>query len=93
MKHGFAFASRFALVAVFALAAGACGDDSPSLAGDGGSGGDGGVIPPATFTDFVTDLVKNHSGDATPTPFAMFMSLPDADGDSNNVHAYDNLFQ
>ena len=53
---------------------------------------DGSGSASATFTTFVIDLVLNHGSDATPAAFASFQNLPDPDGDTNNVHAYDSLF-
>ena len=85
-----------ALVIGAGLAAGACGDDNPSIASDatGGSdsGGSDGSGSGATLTSFVIDLVQNHSTDPTPAAFASFSALPDPDGDNNNTHAYDPLF-
>lgn len=89
------------LVLGLVLAAGACGDDNPQLATDApkpidGATTDGmidGSMPNANFTTFVIDLVKNHSADPTPVPFATFSTLADPDQTANNVHAYDSLFQ
>jgi hypothetical protein len=78
-----------ALAIVIGLAA--CGDDSPTVQ-DGSQTPDG-PGPAANFTAYVIDLVKNHTDDPTPAAFSDFMSLPDPDGDANNVHAYDTLFQ
>ena len=78
-------------LAIVVVLVSACGDDSPTVQ-DGSSTPDG-PNPNATFTSYVIDLVKNHTGDTTPAPYADFMALPDPDGDANNVHAYDPLFQ
>lgn len=90
MKRAFALALVVALVS--------CGDDlRPSVTGnDGGGGSDAppDTPPAATFTTFVLDLVKNQTADNTqPKPFADFSTLPDPDGDNNNLDAYKSLFQ
>jgi len=75
-------------VALTALGA-ACGDDHPFVPEDGpGSGSTA-----ATFTDFVVDLVMNHTDDPTPVPYDSFANLPDPDGSANNGSAYGSLFQ
>ncbi len=80
--------SRFVLLGLaVAIGLGACGDDTPYVPKDGG-----GPPPGATFTDFVIDLVNNHTTDPTPAPYSDFMAQPDPDGDNNNTAAYDSLF-
>ena len=66
---------------------GACGDDHPFVPEDGGGSGSA-----ATFTDFVIDLVMNHTNDPTPVPYDSFANLPDPDGSANNTAAYASLF-
>ena len=78
-----------ALVGGLGVAAGACGDDNPTL--QDGSMADA-PDPPKTLTKFVIDLINNHSDDATPAAFADFQDLADPDGDNNNTSAYAELF-
>jgi hypothetical protein len=73
----------------------ACGDnhkspsDAPAASSDGGSGSGAGE----TLTAYVIDLVTNHTtATELPQPYAAFSSLPDPDGDTNNVSAYSSLF-
>ena len=63
-----------------------CPNDTPYVAKD-----DAGVDA-QTFTDFVTDLVKNQTTDSAPVPYDTFKDLPDPDGTANNTTAYDGLF-
>jgi hypothetical protein len=83
------------LVLVLVAALAACGDDIRQQPGGDGGGSDGSdAQPPATLTTFVIDLIKNQTADNTaPRPFADFSTLPDPDGDNNNVDAYKSLFQ
>src|SRR5205814_7182822 len=81
------------LAAVIALAA--CGDDIRPPGGGGGDGGGSGSegLPPATFTTFVIDLILNQTANNTqPKAFVDFSTLPDPDGDTNNLNAYKSLF-
>jgi len=80
-----------AVVIAFGLAAGACGGDNPTL--QDASTPDASQPGGATLTSYVIDLVTNHSNDPTPAAYTDFSTLPDPDGDTNNVHAYDTLFQ
>jgi hypothetical protein len=66
-----------------------CGDDTPYVPKDAGA--DAPMDAP-TFTDFVKDLITNHTDDPTPVPYDTFKGLPDPDGDNNNASAYDSLF-
>jgi hypothetical protein len=68
----------------------ACGDDHPYVPGDSGSGSN---MPPGTLTDFVIDLIQNHSNDPAPADYSTFATLPDPDGSNNNGSAYSSLFQ
>ncbi|HEY1550499.1 MAG TPA: hypothetical protein VGG28_21875 [Kofleriaceae bacterium] len=68
----------------------ACGDDHPYVPGDSGSGSN--VQPGGTLTDFVIDLIENHSNDPTPAAYSTFSTLPDPDGSNNNGSAYSSLF-
>lgn len=48
----------------------------------------------ATLTTFVIDQIKNNTNDmALPVTFATFATLPDPDGNTNNLTAYASLFQ
>ena len=67
----------------------ACGDDHPYVPGDSGSGSN---MQPGTLTDFVIDLIENHSNDPTPAAYSTFATLPDPDGSNNNGSAYSILF-
>src|SRR5438309_9622811 len=82
--------SRGCMLGMFALVVGlaACGafnNDNPQVQDAAGSGSDA-TTPPATFTSFVIDQIKNHSADTTPVPYASFKDLPDPD--TNNPNAY-----
>jgi len=46
-----------------------------------------------TFTEYVLDLVNNHTEDQSAAPYERFKDLPDPDGDTNNTSAYDSLFR
>ena len=64
----------------------ACGPQDHLTAGDA-NGSDA-----TTLTAYVLQLV--HSPDTgMPRPWSEFGSLPDPDGDANNVTAYRSLFQ
>lgn len=89
---------KIAILMALALAAAACGDDSPAVPsdspttpGDGSGSGIGSDNP--TLTSYVIDLVMNHTT-ATETAHAYteFSTLPDPDGTSNNGSAYSSLF-
>lgn len=77
------------VVAVATALGSACGDDHPFVPDDGPGSGSAAT----TFTDFVIDLVVNHSSDPAPVPYDSFASLPDPDGSANNTSAYASLFQ
>ncbi|NVB76885.1 MAG: hypothetical protein HOV81_00690 [Kofleriaceae bacterium] len=82
---------RVALALLFALAA--CGDDAPAKMPDGGMEPDGGGMMETTLTSYVKDLILNQTtATAAPKPYSEFGSLPDPDGDANNVGAYSSLF-
>ncbi|MFT3699952.1 MAG: hypothetical protein QM831_42805 [Kofleriaceae bacterium] len=83
----------FAIVLGLAIGSTACGDDSPYVPGSGTDGGSD--MPPggSTLTSYVIDLVQNHTTDQAAHPYSEFKDLSDPDGDMNNVHAYDVLFQ
>lgn len=68
----------FAVVLGLGVASSACIDEHP-------------YVP--TFTDYVINLVNNHSDDPNPASYESFKDLPDPDGDANNTAAYDSLFQ
>ena len=83
------------LVLALVVALGACGDDlRPGISGDGGGSDAPPDTPPAAnLTTFVIDLIKNQTADNTaPKAFTDFSTLPDPDGDNNNVDAYKSLF-
>lgn len=80
----------------FALAAAlaACTSTAADPAGGSGSGsGSGSGVAPANLTVFVVDLVTNHTvDDAVAMEFDAFATLPDPDGEANNLEAYASLF-
>ena len=67
-----------ALAIALGFGAAACVDEHP-------------YVP--TFTEYVIDLVNNHSDDREPAAYERFKDLPDPDGDANNTEAYASLFQ
>lgn len=77
----------FGLIAtVAAMSCGPSGssDDEKHTEGDGLA---------SSFTAFVIDLIEENTVDDAPAvPGSTFLSLPDPDGDSNNVSAYRQLF-
>ena len=89
---------KIALLLAVALAAAACGDDSPAVPsdgttapGDGSGSGSGSDMPPATLTSYVIDLVIHHTtATELAHPYAEFSALPDPDG--SNGSAYSSLF-
>jgi hypothetical protein len=88
------------ILAALALAAAACGDDSPNVPsdspttpGDGSGSGSGSGMPDATLTSYVIDLVMNHTvATETAHAYTEFSTLPDPDGTANNGSAYASLF-
>ena len=53
----------------------------------------GGADSPAGMTGFVIDLIDHHTADdALPVAYERFASLPDPDGDANDLDAYASLF-
>ena len=86
---------RLGLLAAAFAAFAACGDDNPSVQADAPNID----APPdtpqqgATLTTFVIDLIQNQTADNTqPVAFDQFSTLPDPDGDNNNLTAYSPLF-
>ena len=77
---------RSRLLCVVVVLGFGCGDDSPYVPQDAGP-------DPQTLTAFVIDLINNHSDDPAPVAYDAFKDLPDPDGDTNNVTAFQGLFQ
>ena len=88
--------------AVLAICLGACAwgsdrqDDSAGSSSDrqdDSSGASGGSARPGGMTGFVIDLIDQHThDDAPPVAYERFASLPDPDGDANNLGAYASVF-
>jgi hypothetical protein len=87
-----------AIAIALMLALGSCGDDrrppqsdAPEVPPD--MPPDMMPPPPATLTTFVIGLIQNETlSNNAPRPLADFVDLPDPDGASNNLDAYDPLF-
>ena len=91
---------KIAILVALALAAAACGDDSPAvpsdsptMPGDGSGSGSGSGSDNPTLTSYVIDLVTHHTtATETAHAYSEFSTLPDPDGTANNVTAYSSLF-